>query len=323
MKHRVAIFLLLALTLFSTCFCAAATDTGYTGVIDPETGQPDDGQTDAAQASGSRTPLSGSMYYDWSAHDFVYPIGDALGEVHSSAADGMVLTTPVSVFPGSDASVTVYHNGETYTGNLQNCSSAGEYVVTALAAGQTRRLLGFTLVGDTTCALHTFVVPDGFYVISAERDGENVYMDRYNVDMEPEGRYVIEYGCYATDMVYTLETSIDRTPPVLHFKGHADSQGRIRSRLDFSGVQRGDSIYLTRSGTAVVPELNSDGTGSIYDPGNYTMVVTDAAGNKAEYTFIILQYFNLQSWIFFLIVIAAVGAVIGYILIQRKRLKIG
>ncbi len=235
----------------------------------------------------------------------------------------MVLSTPVSVDPGSDASVKVFYNGSEYSGNPRVLNQVGEYVVSAQVGGQNQRLLGFTLVGASTNVLHTFVAPDGFYILSAERDGEDIYLDRYNVDMEPEGNYVIEYECAPTNMIYKLEVQIDRTPPALSFSGRIDSQGRVRSRLDFSGMESGGSIYLTRSGEAVEVEVDSDGAGSVYDPGNYAMIVTDAAGNRVEYDFIILQYFNLQSWIFFLIVIASLSTLAGYILVKRKRLKIG
>ena len=320
MKRYIALLALLAL-LPALCLPAAAADTDYTGVVDPETGE---AYTEEASASGSgRIALSGTMYYDWTFHEYVYPIADSLGEVRASAADGMVLSTPVSVDPGSDASVKVFYNGSEYSGNLRNLNQAGEYVVSAQVGGQNQRLLGFTLVGGTTNVLHTFVAPDGFYILSAERDGEDIYMDRYNVDMEPEGDYVIEYECGPTDMVYKLEVRIDRTPPALSFSGRIDSQGRVRSRLDFSGMESGGSIYLTRSGEAVEVEVDSEGFGSVPEPGNYAMIVTDAAGNRVEYDFIILQYFNLQSWIFFLIVIASLGTLAGYILVKRKRLKIG
>ena len=52
------------------------------------------------------------------------------------------------------------------------------------------------------------------------------------------------------------------------------------------------------------------------------MLVQDSAGNITEYDFIIMQYFNMQSWVFFLLVIAAVAAVGIYVLAQKKRLKI-
>ena len=320
MKHRILSLALITLLLLMLALPAAA-DTGYTGVINPETGEPEDEQT--PESYGDRTALTSGMYYDWTAHDFVYPIPDSLGEVHVNAADGMVLTTPVYVRTGSESGITVFRNGSEYAGSLSSCSDAGEYVVSIVTGTQTRRLMGFTLVKKTSSLVHTFVAPDGFYIVEALRDGESIYLDRYSVDMEEEGAYSIEYECSATNIVYKLETTVDRTPPALIFQGKVDGQGRIRSQLDFSGLQYGDSLYLTRSGEAVAPELNSDGTGTIYDPGNYRMLVTDAAGNIVEYNFIILQYLNLESWIFFLVVLALIGAVVGYIILQRKRLKIG
>ena len=322
MKRMIAFPVLLALLLV-LCLPAAAADTGYTGIVDPETGEAYTEGTNASDSGSGRSALSSSMYYDWDTHDFVYPIAESLGEVHASVADGMVLSVPVSVDPGTDASVKVFYNGSEYSGTLRNLNQVGEYVVSAQVSGQNQRLLGFTLLGESTNVLHTFVVPDGFYILSAERNGEDIYMDRYNVDMEAEGSYLIEYECSPTNMVYKLEVQIDRTPPALSFSGRIDNQGRVRSRLDFSGLESGDSIYLTRSGEVVAATVEPDGTGSSPDPGNYVMIVSDAAGNRVEYDFIILQYFNLQSWIFFLIVIASLCTLAGYILVKRKRLKIG
>ena len=50
------------------------------------------------------------------------------------------------------------------------------------------------------------MAPDGFYILNARRDGEDICMDRYNVDMEPEGDYVIEYECTPTNMIYKLRS---------------------------------------------------------------------------------------------------------------------
>ena len=318
---RIIAALMLALVFLFILSLPAAADTGYTGVINPETGEPEDEQT--PESYGDRTALTKNMYYDWSSRDYVYPIADSLGEVHVSAADGMALTTPVYIRASADASVVVFCNGSEYTGSLNSCSDAGEYVVSALVGGQQKRLMSFTLLGKTSNQLHSFVVPDGFYILEATRDGESVYEDRYSVDMEPEGAYTIEYECSSTNLIYKLETTVDRTPPALVFKGKLDKQGRVRSKLDFSGLQNDDRIYLERTGEAVVPELNGDGTGTIYDPGTYRMFVIDAAGNTVEYDFIILQYFNLQSWMFFLAVVLVIAAVTTYIVLQRKRLKIG
>ena len=320
MKHKLIILALCAVALLALCVPALAADTGYTGPVDPETGNPE-GET-GQQDAGSRTALSATMYYDWNTHDFAFPIPDTLGEVHSNAADGMVLTTPVYLTLSGDVPVEVYRNGAAYTGDRGRIDAVGTYSVSASVGTQSRRLLSFTLVGSSTNALHSFLAPDGFFVREAARDGNPIYADRFSLSMETEGSYAVEYECSATDIVYKLETTIDRTPPALQFEGSADRQGRIRSALKFSGLQNGDGIYLTRFGEQVQPIFNGDGTGEVHDPGNYTMTVFDSAGNTVDYQFIILQYYNLQSWVFFLLVAAVLAAVVAYIIVKRRRLKV-
>ena len=160
---RMILALMLALVFLFILSLPAAADTGYTGVINPETGEPEDEQT--PESYGDRTALTKNMYYDWSSRDYVYPIADSLGEVHVSAADGMALTAPVYIRASADASVVVFCNGSEYTGSLNSCSDAGEYVVSALVGGQQKRLMSFTLLGKTSNQLHSFVVPDGFYIL--------------------------------------------------------------------------------------------------------------------------------------------------------------
>ena len=67
--------ILCLLMLLALCAPALAADTGYTGVIDPETGEPYDEQT--PDSYGDRTALTKNMYYDWSAHDYVYRFNQA------------------------------------------------------------------------------------------------------------------------------------------------------------------------------------------------------------------------------------------------------
>ena len=313
---------LAAVLLLTFCLSlTAAADTGYTGEIDPETGLPYG--HDAEGETGELVAVSSSVYYSWVTKDYVYRIPDSTAEVHVTAVDGMVLTTPVAIAPGANANITVYRNGSEYTGSLTSCETPGEYVISAQVGGSSRRVMGFTVVGKTVSSLQTFVVPDGFYIVEATRGGENVYLDRYSVDMSEEGAYAIRYECSATNQTYRLEVTVDRTPPLLSFQGTVDRQGRIRSKLTFRGLEEGDQIYLTRSGEAVAPELDGEGGGTIYDPGNYKMIVSDAAGNTMEYNFIILQYLNLQSGAFFLLLFAVIAAVVIYVISKRKRLKIG
>ena len=320
-KQRV-LALLAVLVLASVMAAGARADLSYSGYLDPVTNEPV-ARSDSADTTG-RVQLSNSMFYDWNTHDFVFPVENSLTEVHCTAADGMVLTRAVSISVETENVILVYRNGEEYTGDRSAINQPGEYTVSVRNGDNWRRLFSFLLVDSMTNMVHTFTVPDGFYIVGATRDGENIYSDRYRLNMEPEGSYVIEYECTYTEIVYTLETIIDRTPPELTFGGVIDSRGRVHSALSISGMEEGDTFYILRDETVeVTPTKEVDGTYTLPDSGNYRMQVFDYAGNSVEYVFTILTYFNASSWVFFGLVLDTLGAVIGYILIKRRRLKIG
>ena len=309
---------LLAAALMLAPFAAFAVDMDYSGELDPVTTLP----AGSPGSSSNRVFVSDTVAYDWDAMKYVYTVDNSLIEVYSSAMDGMVLSEYVSV-SSAEPSMAVYCNGVEVKDDLTNLREVGDYVVSVRVGGATVRLFDFSIVGETTNAINRFTVPNGFYINSAVRDGVDVYEDRYNVDMTEEGAYSIEYECGATDRIYTLETTIDRTAPALTFQGRVDSKQRLHSALSFSGLEEGDTIYLLQDAVEVKPVLKTDGTGQILNPGNYIMRVYDAAGNMKEYTFTIMVYFNASSWFFFLLVLAVIGSVVAYVLIKRKKLKIG
>ena len=302
---------------------AFASSIDYSGELDPQTNEPIRPDDPITGPGSGRVQLSSGMYYDWNTHDFAYPVGNTLNEIHCSVADGMVVDKPVTLSTGSDSSIIVFRNGSAYTGNLSSIKEVGSYVVSSQQAGDKVRLLSFTIVGKTTNAVTVLTAPDGFYLTNVTCNGEPVYFDRYNTRMDQEGLYHVEYECVATDVIYTLDTTIDRTPPTLTFEGNINDEWQVRSALKFSGLESGASIRLTRSGVQVQPEINADGTGAVYDSGNYVMQVYDAAGNMTEYRFVILTYFTVSSLIFIALAVILVVGVCIYILIKRKNLRIG
>ena len=316
---RIIAVLIAAVMILASAMAVFAVDTDYSGDLDPETNEPIKGSS----SSVNRIELNSSMYYDRSSHDFVYPVENSLVEVHASVADGMIISEPASVSPGGDVSVVVYRDGQEVTGDLTNLRQAGDYVVTVKNGGTSLRLFSFTIVGASTNSLTSFAAPDGHYIVYATRDGQDIYQDNYFVDMEEEGLYNIQYEGSETDIIYTFTTTVDRTPPVLNFKGRADRQNRIHSALTFTGLQVGDTVVLIRDGVEVEPQMKLDGSGVISDSGNYIMRVYDAAGNMQEYTFTIMVYFNTGTWIFFFLVVGAAAGVAIYIFIKKKHLKIG
>ena len=314
--HIIAALLALALMLGGQG-AAFAVDIDYSGELDPETSLPAGTQG----TSSNRIFVSDSVYYDWNTMRYVYPVENSLIEVYSNAMDGMVLDEYVSV-SANDTAVSVFCNG-TECEDISNLREVGDYVVTVRVGGAPVRLFDFSIVGESTNALQEFSVPDGFYIETALKDGLDVYEDRYRVDMSEEGHYEIEYFCGVTDRKYRLETTIDRTPPMLTFQGRVDSRKRVHSALSFSGLEDGDTIYLLRDAEEAKPVLKNDGTGQILDPGNYIMRVYDAAGNEREYSFTIMMYLSASSWLFFLLVLAVIAAVVIYVFVKRKKLKIG
>jgi len=311
--------LLAVLLTAAPCAPVFALDPDYTGELDPVTNEALDLVTGNTT---ERTALSDTMYFDWSTHDYVYPVDNSLLEVHANVADGMIVTTPVYV-SADDPSVSVYRDGTEIKSELSNLREPGDYTVSVNGGGGSLRLLDFSIVGSATNSIHSFSAPDSFYIVSATRDDQSVYQGRYELDMEEEGVYSIEYICGPTDRVYDLEIVIDRTPPELTLQAKLDSKGRARSAVSFSGLEDSDDIVLFKDGVRVQPRIMADGSGQILDSGNYVMRVYDAAGNMREYQFTIMVYFNTGTWVFLLSVLAVIGAVIAYVVIKRKRLRIG
>ena len=309
-----------ALLSFGAAF-ASGDNTDYTGYLDPATNEPVE-DSEAGAGSG-RDAMSSTMYYDRDQKDFVFNIKGTLTEVHSNAADGMILNVPVYIKGADGGSVTVYQNGNEYSGSLDSINVPAEYVVSMQNNGSKQRLFMFRIVGASTGQINKYTVPDGFYVTKATRDGENIFIDRYTVNMEAEGDYAIEYECSSNSMIYTLITTIDRTPPKPVFSGSADSRGRIHSAVRISGLESSDTLVVYRNGGRVDVSRAADGSYTLPDTGTYYVQVYDDAGNVAEYNFTISMYLNASAFMFVVLVLLVVGAVAGYIIFKRRHLRIG
>lgn len=304
---------------------AHAVDPSYTGRLDPATGEALDIVDESASMDSGRVRVSDGVTYDYDKYSYCYSLDSGSKELYCSVADGMVLNvTNVSIQIPQDAPVTVYQNGKEYIGSLNDIRDIGEYTVTSQADGRSRQLLRFTIVGDRTNSLKTFTVPDGFYVEEATLDEEDIYFDRYSVNMEQEGAYHILYTCSATGISYKLDTTIDRTPPQLTFTGNFDERVRTRGAVSFYGLEEDDTVIAVIDGQQAQFDYTPDRTGgTFYDIGTYSVTVYDAAGNSATYDFTILTYFNANSLMFFFLVMLCIAGVIIYVRFKRKRLKIG
>lgn len=288
-------------------------DYDYSGLLDYATGLP----------VGSGSPLTGDtglvyladgMSYDAARGRYVYPLGD--GSFTCTAADGMVVTQPVSIEAG-DTAISVFRDGtEVAAEEYQSLATPGEYAVYAGAGESGRRVMTFTVVGRRTNLIYGYSVPEGFFIRDATWNGEETGFDRYFVSMEGEGDYVIEYRCPTANLTYILEVTIDRTPPELRVEGKLGDDGRIHSTVTFSAVGEGGTLGILKDG-----EPYRASTNTLTEPGEYSLTITDEAGNSMTYEFEIMLYLDSNSVLFILLVVGAVAAVIGLAIWKRKNFR--
>lgn len=271
--------------------------------------------------SGDNTVIvSDNVVFDPNTNEFVFTAEEGGAQVRTTVLDGMVVSNNVTVRGGG---VFMYRNGDEYDGSLDPISEPGEYVVMLATGERSVRMLAFTIVGSTTNVVTTYKVPSGMLVTNAERDGEQVYFEYSSVPMNEEGSYRIITECIASGTVYTLETTVDRTPPDLKFEGTADKGGRYNSAVKVSGIRRDETLSVTRDGSEEKIEVASDGTAVLTESGRYVLRAFDAAGNSSEYVIMITAYLNAGGVAFVVLAAAALAAVVIYVLTRRKKLRIG
>lgn len=302
--------------LLSAAVYAAPDDSDfyYSGPLDSMTGQPL-----TASSAETRVRVSDGMYYDFDRRTYVYPAGDGLYEVYASVANGMIVTGSVSISADDTVPLNVYRDGEALeNADLSELQERGDYVVSVKNGDRVENLLSFRIIGQETNLSGGYSMPMGFYILDATCGDEETFYERSYIAMQEEGAYHIEYICPANELRYTLETTVDRTPPQITLEGRRDDEGRFHSAVDVRGLQPGDTVSMAyNDAQAAFP---SDG--HLDESGIYTLWVTDSAGNTAMEQFAILVYFDLNSLIFFALVCASLAGVLGYMLYKRKKLRV-
>ena len=276
--------------------------------------------SDLFSTGSERIPVSSGVVYDPKTRDFVFEVDNGRAELHSSVLDGMVVSGTVTLSGGG---VFLYRNGTEYEGKISSITEPGEYVVMLNASERNYRVLTFTIVGKTTNYVNTYNMPEGMIVSEFYYNGEEQDFDYSSVSMEREGTYRIVTECVPSGTFYTLETTVDRTPPELEFEGHVDSRGHYGSAVTISGLKKGEKLRVTRDGSLINAEQQSDGTVKLVDSGKYEIVAYDEAGNISEYPIMIMAYLNASGVAFVVLLILTVAAVIIYIIHKRRRLCIG
>ena len=317
MKKSFSVLLafLLAVLSSATVLYVSATDVdmGYEGVLDSY--YDSDGIKSVSDDSTARTTVTGNISYDSTSKLFYYLVSDIAKPFTSNVCDGMVTTEAVSLSAPDGISAQLYRDGELYDGDLNSITATGNYVYRVGTNQDTsERILEFTIVGKVTGLISSYTIPDGFAVDSLTFNGEMKQTSSSVVTFDEDGDYNLSYRCSATRVVYSLNITIDHTPPEIVLEGIED--GKIRGPVEIKGLEEGASVSVYRDGEAEAY------TSTLTKSGKYDLIVTDKAGNKSTYSFTILIYLNYGTFFFFAAIVLIIVAVAVWMIVSKKKMRV-
>ena len=199
--------------------------------------------------------------------------------------------------------------------DYSNISQTGQYILKFGSEEDGNAFnLNFTIVPEVTGLLVKYTMPDGFTVTDATIDGETAEYTESSVPMEKEGLYSISYVCAVSQQTYSLQTTVDHTAPVLALA--AVKNGKASGPVSLEDAEKGAVLTITRNGDSVKAKS------VLTDPGTYTVKITDTAGNSNDYQFVITTYLNVNSFVFFGLLLAAIGGLAAYYWYAKTHLRI-
>lgn len=265
---------------------------------------------------GGPVYVAGSTYYDSANKAFLYYVDGSSGQtIYSSVADGMITAQAVAVKADAGVAFEVYLDGE----RIENMSGGpfqepGEYVVMYMGGAVSERIFSFTIVPEQCNYVTGYKLPMGFEMVNATLNDEPVAFDRDYIKLAEEGEYNIQYQCMKTNVPYEFRIRTDFTGPVLSLEEVID--GVARGPVDISDAKNAAVVNLYHDGEKIARK------DVLTESGEYYIELADEAGNMTTYSFTILIYFDGNSWLFFLLVLAACIGVLIYLMHSRKHLRV-
>lgn len=299
-----------SLILILTSFCAAFAATeifevdSFTGeIIKSSTGY-----------TSNLIQLPGSCVYDTSNKRYIYSTtANDNTDVFCNVYDGMVTADMVSIESDVATQLVVYKDGKTVDPQeYGRLTDPGTYIVRTVNAD--KEVFSFTIVGQKTGLVYSYMVPTVFNILSVKKDGEDVVYVGRTIDLSEEGHYDIRYKCQQTGVVYELNLDIDHTAPELEIRGVEN--GIARGPVSFGTLEEGSTLAVLRNDGEKVDYENP-----IKVAGDYTAVYTDEAGNESTYYFTVKVFLDGGAWVFVGLAASVVILAGGYMLYCRKNMR--
>lgn len=270
----------------------------------------DDGET---SDTSNRVTIGNSILYDSDSESYLYKVGT--GYIYSNVLDKMIIQDIVTVTADEGISISVYRNGDLVELSDDNTiEEAGSYTVMSGKKGNETEVFSFIIAGESIKEPDTYNLPTTCVTSSVTLDDEKVKSDNRSVDLSEEGHYVIDYRCVRNGLSYTLDVTVDHTAPKLTLDGL--KKNKARGKVTIKGLEDGATLTVTKDGKTI------KASSELTQPGSYTVRVTDAAGNSTMYSFYILFYLNAGGITLTILAVTGILAVIVYLYISRKRMRV-
>ena len=269
-----------------------------------------DGET---SDNSGRITITNDVLYDSQLGEYMYSSGS--GYIYSTALNNMITQDSVQITADTGVEFTVYKDGDEVKLSESNMvSDTGSYTVMTTSSGVDTAILSFTIIDDAINSPLSYDLPSTCVVTYETLDGEELESGNRSIDLSAEGQYEIEYMCVRNSMSYSLSFEVDHTAPTLTLNGLKGN--KARNKVTITDYEEDATITIQKDGN------NISSRTEITQPGSYTVSITDDAGNSSVYSFYILFYLNAGGITFGMVAVIAIIAVIVYLYVSRKRMRV-
>lgn len=305
--------LMAVLVLCALCVPVLAdVDIGYTGPIDPYTG---DATESGTTERDNLLYVTDNISYDVQRARYLYSVDGIAQEITATVMDGMITTQTVMIEVPTGITAELYRDGIPDDQVMDNIREPGDYSLSVASPtlGVTS-VLRFTIVNDHT-GITSYRMPKEFLVMELSVNGEESEFDRTVVDFSQEGEYAMRYICYPTKVSYSLYLTVDHTPPELTIEG-VDEKGTARNEVNVTPSEDVETVKLYFNGE------EQRFTPTLTKTGYYEITATDEAGNSTTAAFTIMLYLNTTGMVFLAILALLIIILLIYLLRSRRKIRV-
>ncbi len=266
-----------------------------------------------ATENSDRVMITDSILYDKQQEIYMYGVSGSY--IYANVLDGMMTQNGVKITSDSGVDFSVYKDGDAIKlPENQTVTDVGSYSVMSTQSGNETEVFSFIIIGSAMREPQYYSLPSACVLTLASRNGEELTSTGGSIDLSEEGDYHIEYLCARNNVAYTLDFDVDHTAPTLEFEGLEDN--KARGKVTILDYEKGANLTIIKDGSEISSRTE------LTQPGSYTVRIADDAGNASVYSFYILFYLNAGGITFGILAVAVIVALVVYLYIARKRMRV-